>query len=135
MKLRFPLTNVEIDTVVEDNSNPLKKRRLRGKLKPIPASTVSTEERVPLEEVKSVVPEPVVDAQTTAPTAQEEPLGTETLGPSSENNEPPNLLMVEVVNVLHDKFKKTEEVKVSVDRMLCVEIRLTQTHPNVFSRP
>lgn len=112
MKLRFPLTNVEIDTVVEDVSNTLKKRRVRSKLKPIHQTTISSEESVPVEETKPVPPELGSDTQ---PPVSEEPVAAETLGATSENNEPQNFLMVEVVNVLHDKFKKTEEVKVSIE--------------------
>lgn len=96
MRLKFPLFNAHIDTVVEDNFKKSKRRKLRS-------PTV----------IQTSSPEPTITVVEGEAQPEEESFNQETTNNTEENNDPKPVLMVEVDNVQHEKFKKTEEVKVN----------------------
>lgn len=89
MKLTFPIFNTTMNVFVEDTETDKRRRKLRNRQKQR-TSTATTE-------VKSDEEIP----ETSSPEKPEEP--------KAKEKEP--LLMVEVENVVHNKFRQTEEVK------------------------
>lgn len=67
-----------------------------------------------------------VEAQST------EAVGTVQAAESSQKQVPQPLLMVEVVNVTHEKFKQTEEIKVSL--LIYLFLSMIFSHVNVDFR-
>lgn len=93
MRLKFPLCNTYIDIVVEDSSR--RSKRQKSKLRTaLPNVTESVPETV-TEELPEAVGDPEPPAQVEQPQDVKQPI-----------------LMVETENIQHDKFRKTEEVKV-----------------------
>lgn len=102
MKLTFPLLNTTINVPVEDTVAGSKKSRratLRKK-----AEGKSNE---PAEKVQEASPEPVLKENAKKADSVE---NKATAGETVPDSQP--LLMVEVVNVTHEKFRQTEEIKV-----------------------
>lgn len=109
MRIQYPFTNTQIDVVLEENAKT-KSKRHRSKFRQSsnttsiveePSSAISVESaESDLSETKEV---PIIDAA-------EEPVVTAT---AEDLPGPKPVLIVEVENIQHDKFKKTEEVKVS----------------------
>lgn len=99
MKLNFPLLNTSINIFVEEPETDNRRRKLRN-------SRLKTKPAPPL--VKSVQEATETKASSSTPPASEQP-------PPSESDTPlkgkDTLLMVEVENVIHNKFRQTEEVK------------------------
>lgn len=102
MKLTFPLLNTTITVPVDDivSSGKISRRSLRKKAEnKIIEQAEKTEKVDEGTEIKS----PVNSEKTT-----EELLHTSV----SQSGNPP-ILIVEVINVTHEKFKQTEEIKVT----------------------
>lgn len=109
MKLTFPLLNTTINVPVDDTVSGGKKARrafLRKKAEQKPA--VSTENVEKTEET-----EPAETSTLEMPNLEEKSADDvqKTSSQSSESSTQP-LLMAEVVNVTHEKFRQTEEIKV-----------------------
>lgn len=90
MKLTFPLFNTTMNVFVEDTETDKRRRKVRPRQKRA-AEVV----KQPEEEIKESPPAPEVAEKIEEPKVKKE--------------EP--LLMVEVENVMHNKFRHTEEVK------------------------
>lgn len=103
MKLTFPLLNTTITVPVDDTITRGKNRRsLRKKTEnKVPEKSEKAEKVDEEANPTEVKPLPDVSEQTYKPVDAS----------SSQPNRQP-VLMVEVVNVTHDKYKQTEEIKV-----------------------
>ncbi len=106
VRLKFPFSDAQIDIVVEETVKKTKRTRNRGKLSAImpptppqtPPPVVGTVNAVGEVVSSEVIPE--------VPSSKEQSV------PPVDNGDKAPILMVEVVNVQHEKFKRTEEVKV-----------------------
>lgn len=96
MKLTFPLLNTTITVPVDDTvtSGKISRRSLRKK-----AENKAVEQTTKTEKVSE-----------TSSTEVKPPADSTTQSTTQSNGQP--ILMVEVVNVTHEKFKQTEEIKV-----------------------
>lgn len=99
MKLTFPLLNTTITVPVDDtvNSGKISRRSLRKK-----TENKVLEKIEKVDEMSSTEVKPPVD-----------PSSEKTTEKSSASQSGQPVLMVEVVNVTHEKFKQTEEIKVT----------------------
>ena len=105
MKLRFPLLNTTITVPVEDTVAGGKKSRrtfLRKKPEQKPENFEKSEDIESNETTTSQVPKTEEKAADDVQKSSSQ---------SSESSTQP-LLMAEVVNVTHEKFRQTEEIKV-----------------------
>lgn len=107
MKLTFPLLNTTLNVPVDDAMAGGKKSRRELRRKKIEGKVTEQVEKTP--EANSANDKPVdksinEPAETISPSQQTEPT------PSKGSSLP--LLMVEVENVTHEKFRQTEEIKV-----------------------
>lgn len=104
MKLTFPLLNTTITVPVDDTitSNKVNRRSLRKK-----AENRVTERTEKIEKVNETNPTEVKPLTDAPKKNTEKPLVSSI--PQSSNQP---ILMVEVINVTHEKFKQTEEIKV-----------------------
>nr|CAD7597754.1 unnamed protein product [Timema genevievae] len=100
MIIKFPLFNTSIAVSVEE-SDLERRRRKRRKKRPLVVNAVEGE----LEEKK----EDEMQGEVSGPEVQEEGTGPQNATPPFPKQQP--VLMVEVENVNHDKFRQTEEVK------------------------
>lgn len=102
MKLTFPLLNTAITVPVDDtiNSGKISRRSLRKK-----AENKVLEKIEKVDEVDSTEVKPPVDSSSEK---TEKPSNS-----SAPQSGSQPILMVEVVNVTHEKFKQTEEIKVT----------------------
>lgn len=108
MKLTFPILNTTIHVPVDDTSYSGKKSRRSILRKKSEERVVETTEKIEPVEAKPKVdtktPEKVLESEEGKPIVSTD---------APESNSQP-LLMVEVVNVVHEKFRQTEEIKVIV---------------------
>lgn len=108
MKLTFPLLNATIHVPVDDSvsgGKPSRRLLIRKKTEnkvPEPVQKIE-ESSTPENKVTEGVQEKV-EEKITPPTDTTAQTGT-----------PQPILMVEVVNITHEKFKQTEEIKVSLN--------------------
>nr|CAD7400087.1 unnamed protein product [Timema poppensis] len=100
MTIKFPLFNTSIAVSVEE-SDLERRRRKRRKKRPLVVNAMEGE----VEEKK----EDEVQGEVSGPEVQEEGTGPQNATPPFPKQQP--VLMVEVENVNHDKFRQTEEVK------------------------
>nr|CAD7568321.1 unnamed protein product [Timema californicum] len=100
MTIKFPLFNTSIAVSVEE-SDLERRRRKRRKKRPLVVNAMEGE----TEEKK----EDEVQGEVSGPEVQEEGTGPQNATPPFPKQQP--VLMVEVENVNHDKFRQTEEVK------------------------
>ncbi|XP_012223862.2 lon protease homolog, mitochondrial isoform X1 [Linepithema humile] len=110
MKLTFPLLNTTITVPVDDTvtSGKISRRSLRKKTENKAAEqTVKTEK---VSETSSTEEKPPADSPEKS---TEKPLDAST---TQSNSQP--ILMVEVVNVTHEKFKQTEEIKALTQELI-----------------
>ncbi|KAH0539770.1 hypothetical protein KQX54_007954 [Cotesia glomerata] len=113
MKLTFPLFNTSINVSVDEPvAEPKKSRRYvrskRNELK------VDPEEKLTLEEVKPEIVDVAGETDTKAPvTPAAAPTDAQTppVQAIPMDGSPQPLLMAEVINVTHEKFRHTEEIK------------------------
>lgn len=104
MKLTFPLLNTTINVPVDDSMTAGKVSRRTALRKKSEKITESTERSEKLD-----------NSSVGDDTAQNKPpMEEKQAEPSSESttSETQPILMVEVVNVTHEKFRQTEEIKV-----------------------
>lgn len=101
MTLTFPLLNTTITVPVDDtiNSGKVSRRSLRKK----------AENRI-LEKIEKVDEIGVHSTEVKPPIDSSEKSTEKPSSASQSDNQ--SILMVEVVNVTHEKFKQTEEIKV-----------------------
>lgn len=104
MKLTFPLLNTTITVPVDDtlNSGKISRRSLRKK----------TENRV-LEKIEKVDEMGAQSTEVKPPIDSSEKSTEKPSNSSAPQSGSQPILMVEVVNVTHEKFKQTEEIKVT----------------------
>ena len=109
MKLTFPLLNTTINVPVDEamaggkkSRRELRRKKQEGKLS---EQIEKTEELTTPVGEKSIEDKPVESPQV----VQSEQLAEPSLA-DKDSTQP--LLMAEVVNVTHEKFKQTEEIKV-----------------------
>nr|CAD7394125.1 unnamed protein product [Timema cristinae] len=100
MTIKFPLFNTSIAVSVEE-SDLERRRRKRRKKRPLVVNALEGE----VEEKK----EDEVQGEVSGPEVQEEGTGPQNATPPFPKQQP--VLMVEVENVNHEKFRQTEEVK------------------------
>ncbi|XP_011257250.1 lon protease homolog, mitochondrial isoform X2 [Camponotus floridanus] len=107
MKLTFPLLNTTITVPVDDtvNSSKISRRSLRKK-----AENKVLEKIEKLDEVDSTEVKPPVDSSSEK---TEKPSNS-----SAPQSGSQPILMVEVVNVTHEKFKQTEEIKALTQELI-----------------
>jgi len=109
MKLTFPILNTTITVPIDDSivNSKMSRRSLRKKL----------ENRI----VEQIEKMNETDAKSPERTT-EKPLDSR----SHSNSQP--ILMVEVVNITHEKFKQTEEIKVQMllNKILYIKHDITQ---------
>lgn len=104
MKLTFPLLNTTITVPVDDtmSNSKISRRSLRKKME---SKIMDQTEKVEkISETDSTEIKPPLD---TPEKSAEKPVDSST---AQTSNQP--ILMVEVVNITHEKFKQTEEIKV-----------------------
>lgn len=106
MRIKYPLSNAQVDIVVED-TNRRSSKRSRTKNRPTTPSVPAVESS---QDVSSLSIEEIT--QTAEPLVEQ---SDPTLTSESNQDVKQPVLMVEVENVQHDKFRKTEEVKVRFD--------------------
>lgn len=106
MKLTFPLLNTTITVPVDDTMTRGKNRRsLRKKTENrVVAERSERAEKVDEETIPTEMKPPPTDASE----QKDRPLDASAPRPTGQP-----VLMVEVVNVTHDKYKQTEEIKVN----------------------
>lgn len=106
MKLTFPLLNATIHVPVDDSvsgSKPSRRSLIRKKIEnKVPEPVQKIEESSTLENKVTEGVQGKVEEKITPPTDATAQTGTP-------------LLMVEVVNITHEKFRQTEEIKVSLN--------------------
>lgn len=91
MKLTFPLFNTTMNVIVEDTETDKRRRKVRPRQK---RAATEVKQAAAEEEIKDSPPEGATPPTEDQKVKKEEPL-----------------LMVEVENVMHNKFRQTEEVK------------------------
>lgn len=104
VKLRFPLLNTTLNVTVDENQTTSPKKSSRR--------STSRKSRSDVQRAPS--PGKVVDeAAVTTTSEQTEPEKKASEEPeTAQTTDSAPILMVEVVNVTHDKFRQTEEIKV-----------------------
>ncbi|XP_015601440.1 lon protease homolog, mitochondrial isoform X1 [Cephus cinctus] len=112
MKLTFPLLNTTINVPIDDAASVVKKSRRASQRKKVESKPV--EQNVKLEEP---VEDTDVDVKTVNKPNESANNPEETSTSSSETSVQP-LLMVEVVNVTHEKFRQTEEIKALTQELI-----------------
>ncbi|XP_029174881.1 lon protease homolog, mitochondrial isoform X2 [Nylanderia fulva] len=107
MKLTFPLLNTTITVPVDDtiNSGKISRRSLRKKVENRNAEKI---EKVDEVDAHSTEVKPPIDS---SEKSTEKPSS-----PPQSGSQP--ILMVEVVNVTHEKFKQTEEIKALTQELI-----------------
>ncbi|CAG2063429.1 unnamed protein product [Timema podura] len=105
MIIKFPLFNTSIAVSVEE-SDLERRRRKRRKKRPL---VVNALEGDALEGEVEEKKEDEMQGEVSGPEVQEEGTGPQNATPPFPKQQP--VLMVEVENVNHDKFRQTEEVK------------------------
>lgn len=105
MKLTFPLLNTTITVPVDDTmpSGKISRRSLRKKIE-----NKVTEQAEKVEKISETNSTEVKSPLESPDKGAEKPLDSSA---SQSTGQP--ILMVEVVNVTHEKFKQTEEIKVT----------------------
>lgn len=111
MKLTFPLLNTTIHVPVDDSVSSAKQNR----------RLVMRKNRL-LETEKGRKIEETTTPESKAPENTEETVNPAEPAPQASSQP---LLMVEVVNVTHEKFRQTEEIKVNVQNIL---------HPSIIDK-
>lgn len=120
MKLTFPLLNTTLNVPVDDamaggkkSRRELRRKKLEGKI---------SEQHEKIEEIGPAA----VDEQQTNDKTPDKPVETaNTLQQESVPRESAlPLLMVEVENITHEKFRQTEEVKVSTYKQILNQMNL-----------
>lgn len=104
MKLTFPLLNTTITVPVDDTVTSGKTNRRSLRKKAENRVTERTEKTEKVSEAGSTEIKLLIDSPEKS---TEKPLDSSIPQPGSQP-----ILMVEVVNVTHEKFKQTEEIKV-----------------------
>lgn len=134
MKLTFPLLNTTITVPVDETvtSGKVSRRSLRKK-----AENKAAEQIEKISETSSAEVKP---ADVSEKSATQKPLDSS----ATQSNSQP-ILMVEVVNVTHEKFKQTEEIKViynklyyywtaTLERFAILLIKINKTDYIILSR-
>lgn len=102
MKLTFPLLNTTINVPVDDSMTAGKVSR-RTALRKKSEKTSGPLEKLDNSSTENIVPnKPLTEEKQTEPSTE------------STTSESQPILMVEVVNVTHEKFRQTEEIKVII---------------------
>lgn len=111
MKLTFPLLNTTINVPVDETMAGGKKSRRELRRKKLEGKQIQQ-----IEKVEEPAPVVVEQKPVEKPVAESTAEGTQVAAePVSDKDSAQPLLMVEVVNVTHEKFRQTEEVKVFKD--------------------
>lgn len=105
MRLKYPLSNTHIDIFVEDNVK--KNKRFRNKSRFLSASNKESSSSRPL-----ASPEKPKSAETTEVPADSSAKSADQATQTEADQKDP-VLLAEVINIQHDKFTKTNEVKVT----------------------
>lgn len=110
MKLTFPLLNTTITVPVDDTMTNGKTTRRSLRKKAEHKITERIEKTEKISEAGSTEIKPPTDS---FKKSAEKPLDSSNLQSGSQS-----VLMVEVVNITHEKFKQTEEIKVTYKMIL-----------------
>lgn len=115
MKLTFPLLNTTIHVPVDESVTGGKTSRRSLTRRKIDNKIPETEKVSRIEEVSA----PESKEPEKAPEKPEEKVNA--ADPASQAGSQP-LLMVEVVNITHEKFRQTEEIKVKCARSFRIDL-------------
>lgn len=108
VRIKYPFSNAQIDIVIEEISR--KNKRVRHKIK---SPTLSTPAAAELPTPAAAeLPEEINENVVSSEKVEENNINQDQISQSEDQKR--SILMVEVVNVQHDKFRKTEEVKVRI---------------------
>ncbi|OXU27284.1 hypothetical protein TSAR_008538 [Trichomalopsis sarcophagae] len=117
MKLTFPLLNTAINVSVDDamaggkkSRREIRRKKLEGKLQDQAEKPEKIEEAT-----DSVVAE---EKPIEKPVETVEPIEQQVVEPVVQKESAQPLLMVEVVNITHDKFRQTEEIKALTQELI-----------------
>ncbi|KAK7595172.1 hypothetical protein V9T40_001605 [Parthenolecanium corni] len=110
VRLKYPLSNTHIDIFVEDNVK--KNKRFRNKSRFLSASNKESSSSRPL-----ASPEKPKSAETTEVPADSSAKSADQATQTEADQKDP-VLLAEVINIQHDKFTKTNEVKALIQEMM-----------------
>nr|XP_033320792.1 lon protease homolog, mitochondrial isoform X1 [Megalopta genalis] len=116
MKLTFPLLNTTIHVPVDDTVTTSKPSRRSLMRKKSENKIVEAEKTKKIEEANNVSESVASEKSTESTEEKTEPVESDSNQPHIASTQP--LLMVEVVNVTHEKFRQTEEIKALTQELI-----------------